>query len=243
MNNNILIPVVAFLDDEQYKLDSNELYLYSLLYRYKIIYDNITLINIDTISQLMKNKFYVMKPNGDDTRNKNRIKNILINLKEKNYINFNNDKIKYTTVLIIKFNYENRACYDIPYNVFDKIEFPKELLNYIIQKYNLLHLKKRKIRNYESGYEKWKTTVLENDNYTCKICNITNQFDDSIILHAHHKDGYDWCIERRTDPTNGVTLCDGCHTEFHILYGYGGNTEQQYIEFYENKKKNSRLNA
>jgi hypothetical protein len=56
-----------------------------------------------------------------------------------------------------------------------------------------------------------------------------------IILHAHHKDGYDWCIERRTDPTNGATLCDSCHTEFHVLYGYGRNTEQQYIEFYEDK--------
>lgn len=91
------------------------------------------------------------------------------------------------------------------------------------------------VRKENSGYENWRTNVFENDNYTCQVCHKTNKMNVDIILHAHHKDGYDWCIERRTDPTNGATLCDSCHTEFHVLYGYGRNTEQQYIEFYEDK--------
>ena len=35
--------------------------------------------------------------------------------------------------------------------------------------------------------------------------------------------------------TNGVTLCEDCHKEFHKIYGYGNNTEKQYEEFINNK--------
>ena len=54
-------------------------------------------------------------------------------------------------------------------------------------------------------------------------------------LEAHHKDGYGWCVERRIDVTNGVTLCEECHINFHKIYGYRDSTEEQYEEWIKSK--------
>ena len=75
-------------------------------------------------------------------------------------------------------------------------------------------------------YNKWVCEVLKRDNYTCQCC---GQYGGK--LNAHHKDGHDWCIEKRTDVTNGVTLCEECHRKFHKVYGKGNNTEQQFEDF------------
>lgn len=83
-------------------------------------------------------------------------------------------------------------------------------------------------------YEEWRTQVYQKDNYTCQCCG-----EHSGKLNAHHKDGYNWCVERRTDITNGATLCEDCHKEFHHIYGYGDNTEEQYNEFINNKDKDN----
>lgn len=84
-----------------------------------------------------------------------------------------------------------------------------------------------------NGYDEWRKEVFERDNYTCQCCG-DNRGGNLI---GHHKDGYDWCVERRIDVTNGVTLCENCHKKFHSIYGYGGNTEQQFEEFMNNDKK------
>ena len=67
--------------------------------------------------------------------------------------------------------------------------------------------------------------VLKRDSYECQCC---HKSDD---LEVHHLDGYNWCIEKRTDDTNGITLCKNCHTNFHIKYGRGNNTKEQYEEW------------
>ena len=86
-------------------------------------------------------------------------------------------------------------------------------------------------RNYEE-YTKFVKKVLARDNYTCKCCGkILN--NNGIV---HHLDGYNWCVERRTDETNGITLCKTCHKEFHSIYGYGNNTKEQFEYFIKNKK-------
>lgn len=73
----------------------------------------------------------------------------------------------------------------------------------------------------------WSKSVLARDNYTCQKCGKIGG-----KLHAHHKDAWLWCIERRLDVTNGATLCEGCHSLFHRVYGgKGDTTEQQYEEF------------
>lgn len=81
-------------------------------------------------------------------------------------------------------------------------------------------------------YKEWLLDVYERDNYTCQICGDYTGGN----LNAHHKDGYNWCIDRRNDLSNGVTLCDGCHKDFHYIYGKGMNTEEQWLEFYEEYK-------
>lgn len=86
-------------------------------------------------------------------------------------------------------------------------------------------------RNIE-GYKEWRISVYKRDNYNCQCC---GKHGGKLI--AHHKDGYGWCKEKRTDINNGVTLCPNCHSEFHSIYGYGNNTEEQYNEFIDNKNK------
>lgn len=84
-------------------------------------------------------------------------------------------------------------------------------------------INKRKYPEYNNFIKK----VLIRDNYTCQCCGKYSEHD----LIAHHLDGYDWCIERRTDETNGITLCEKCHKNFHSLYGYGNNTVEQFKEW------------
>ncbi|MED3792357.1 hypothetical protein P4571_07870 [Niallia alba] len=79
-------------------------------------------------------------------------------------------------------------------------------------------------------YHRWRTDVFIRDSRTCRCCGSTKN------IVAHHKDGYGWCRERRTDIENGVTLCSECHTDFHNIYGNLNNTEQQYNEWITRKR-------
>lgn len=63
-------------------------------------------------------------------------------------------------------------------------------------------------------YKKWRKSVFERDNYTCKLCGKRGG-----KLNAHHIERYRNCIERRTDISNGITLCDACHKKIHHLEG------------------------
>ena len=99
---------------------------------------------------------------------------------------------------------------------------------------NLTNEEREQGRGIE-GYDKWRTSVYERDNYTCQCCGSHK----SGTLNAHHKDGYHWCIERRLDVTNGVTLCEDCHNKFHHIYGNKYNTEQQWEEFINNNNNNN----
>lgn len=69
------------------------------------------------------------------------------------------------------------------------------------------------------------------DNYTCQCCG--GKSHGNII--SHHKNGWDNFKEQRYDDNNVITLCEDCHKEFHHIYGYGNNTEEQYNEFINNK--------
>jgi hypothetical protein len=82
-------------------------------------------------------------------------------------------------------------------------------------------------------YEEWRRSVFERDKYTCKCCN-----KKGGDINAHHKDGYNWCIEKRLDTSNGVTLCESCHYDFHFIHGYGNNTREQFDDWLRNKERN-----
>lgn len=78
-------------------------------------------------------------------------------------------------------------------------------------------------------YKLFLNKVLYRDNYTCRCCGTKSTKDNNLIVH--HLDGYNWCIEKRTDDTNGITLCENCHKKFHGNYGHGNNTKEQFEEW------------
>lgn len=88
-------------------------------------------------------------------------------------------------------------------------------------------------RNYEE-YPIWRECVYKRDGYSCQICNSSKSGE----LVAHHKNGWNWCKEQRFDVNNGVTLCSDCHKDFHNIYGYGDNTEEQFEEWSNKLNKN-----
>lgn len=83
-------------------------------------------------------------------------------------------------------------------------------------------------RNYPA-YKDFVKRVLARDNYTCQCCN--RQSNNDIEIEVHHLGGYHWCIEKRTDDANGITLCTDCHSNYHSLYGKLNNTKEQFEEW------------
>lgn len=65
-------------------------------------------------------------------------------------------------------------------------------------------------------YKKWREAVYKKDNYTCRQCNkkVPN-------LNAHHIKSWKEYPELRYIISNGVTLCEQCHINFHKKNGYG----------------------
>ena len=94
--------------------------------------------------------------------------------------------------------------------------------NYDINKTDEEREKERDYPEYTEFIKK----VLTRDNYTCQCCGKYKTY-----CEIHHLDGYDWDIEHRTDETNGITLCKSCHKNFHLHYGYGNNTKEQFKEW------------
>lgn len=81
----------------------------------------------------------------------------------------------------------------------------------------------------------FRNKVYKRDKYTCQVCNQVGG-----KLNAHHLDGWNWAIDKRFDTDNGVTLCEGCHDEFHNIYGKGNNTKEQFKEFKERRATSDR---
>lgn len=101
-------------------------------------------------------------------------------------------------------------------------------------KYNFNKTDEERILNRRyPEYIKWRKSVFERDDYTCFTCGQVGG-----ILNAHHLDGYDKFIKLRTELSNGVTLCELCHDEFHNQYGRGNNTRKQFEEYTKIKASN-----
>lgn len=92
-------------------------------------------------------------------------------------------------------------------------------------------------RRVYDEYREWRSDVFERDKYTCQCCGVKG---GKIV--AHHLDGYNWCVEKRTDIDNGITLCEKCHSakysgSFHAIYGNGNNTREQFENWIQGKRK------
>jgi hypothetical protein len=81
-------------------------------------------------------------------------------------------------------------------------------------------------KRIEIKSKRWSKQIFERDNYICQKCYIRGG-----KLNAHHLDGHHWCEEKRLDLTNGITLCEECHKDFHKLYGKKNNTKEQFLNY------------
>lgn len=102
-------------------------------------------------------------------------------------------------------------------------------LNLLIKNPKMPLEERLKIRDYPE-YHIFVTKCLKKHDYTCDITG-----EKGCELEVHHLDGYNWCIEKRTDVDNGVCISKSEHKLFHSIYGRGNNTREQYEEF-KNKR-------
>lgn len=87
----------------------------------------------------------------------------------------------------------------------------------------------RTIKRAYPKYGEWRIAVYEQDSFTCQKCGDNKGGN----LNAHHIEGYTDNFELRTEVSNGITLCEDCHKDFHHQYGYGNNTREQVKEFFK----------
>jgi len=60
---------------------------------------------------------------------------------------------------------------------------------------------------YSTGYKKWRQDVFKRDEYTCQECG------DIGYITAHHIKSWSKYSELRYDVSNGITLCEKCHSK------------------------------
>lgn len=51
-------------------------------------------------------------------------------------------------------------------------------------------------------------------------------------LNSHHLNGWNIFPNERYDIENGITLCKFHHDDFHVKFGKGGNTKEQFDEYH-----------
>ena len=96
---------------------------------------------------------------------------------------------------------------------------------------NLTEEDRQKRDMFSGESKKWRANIFKRDKYTCTICSSRGG-----KLNAHHLNSWNKFKEERFLESNGITLCDSCHRDFHKKYGYGDNTKEQF-EDYKNTLK------
>ncbi len=85
-------------------------------------------------------------------------------------------------------------------------------------------------------YREWRLNVFKRDRFACTNC----RGNKGGNIQAHHIINYSDNRELRTEVSNGVTLCEPCHKDFHGTYGYTGNNGDQLAEFYAKSQSQHR---
>lgn len=78
-------------------------------------------------------------------------------------------------------------------------------------------------RRYNGEFKKWSLKVKQRDDFRCQCCGKRND-----KLESHHINSWDEYKSERFDIENGVTLCSGCHKNFHKDEGFGSNNKHQF---------------
>jgi len=130
---------------------------------------------------------------------------------------------------VYPYNKNNRFCSKKCYSKWQSENIVGE--NHPAWNSNITDEERQSGRSYPE-YNKWRETVKKRDNYMCQFCGLP------IELNAHHIESYNNNPELRTTLSNGITMCNECHNDFHHQYGSGNNTKQQLIEFIKNKEEN-----
>jgi len=76
----------------------------------------------------------------------------------------------------------------------------------------------------------WKTKVRKRCQFMCVIT-LTKQKRKEKGFVCHHLNSYDVHIDQRYVPENGIFIKREVHKQFHDIYGYGRNTEEQFADF------------
>lgn len=87
-------------------------------------------------------------------------------------------------------------------------------------------------------YNTWRDEVYKKDWYTCQCCGRSRD----INKEAHHVKNFSENKQLRYDVSNGILLCDQCHSAvipggFHYIYGTLNNTPEQLEEYINNRRK------
>lgn len=112
-----------------------------------------------------------------------------------------------------------------------KIQHSAKMQGIDISEWNgFSELETRRIRK-SLDYKNWQNEVFKRDDYTCQCCGKRGG-----VLHAHHLESFSDNPDLRFDISNGITLCENCHSpnkigSFHNIYGTMHNTKDQFIEF------------
>ena len=85
-------------------------------------------------------------------------------------------------------------------------------------------------RRYINGYKEWRDEVKRKANYTCDCC---GQWGGD--LRSHHLNCFKDFPTQRLDITNGVCLCNHCHSEFHSYMG-GNSVKCTSDDYYKWKQ-------
>jgi endogenous inhibitor of DNA gyrase (YacG/DUF329 family) len=64
-------------------------------------------------------------------------------------------------------------------------------------------------------YREWRRAVFARDDYSCQRCGARSSKGKTVYLHAHHIKHFSTQLELRYDLSNGITLCEDCHTLEH----------------------------
>lgn len=77
---------------------------------------------------------------------------------------------------------------------------------------------------HSRDYRVWRAGVIRRDG-KCVICGSLKR------RHAHHLDSAAYHMEKRFKVDNGVTLCRGCHTNFHTNFKRSYRVKTTHYDF------------